>query len=143
MGEVELEGDVGLGGRGESCYHPLIVDGSRVWVHFTDSQIKGWDFGATDSAPIALSNTTPDSSHLELNIKWKHANPYRIKDSVNDNDIFQHSGRYASPADAQWDGQYLVAGYGSGEVLVLGFTHTLPQQRYVVCRPSHHCCYQK
>ena len=141
VGEVKLEDDVGLEGRGELFCHPLIVDGSRVWVHFKDSQIKGWDFGSTDPAPIPLSNTAPDYSDLELNIKWKHANPYRIKDSVTDNDIFQLSGRYANPTDAQWDGQHLVAGYWSGEVLVLGFTHMSPQQRYVVCWPSHPCHY--
>ena len=143
VGEVELEGDVGLGGRGELCCHPLIVDGSRVWVHFNDSQIKGWDFGTTDSAPILLFNRAPDSSHLELNIKWEHANPYRIKDSMTGNDIFQLSGRYANPTDVQWDGQYLVAGYWSGEVLILSFTHMSPQQDHVVCWPSHRCRYRR
>jgi len=141
VGKVELEGDVGLEGRGELCCHPLTVDDSRVWVHFKDSQIKGWDFGTTDIAPIPLSNTAPDHSHLELNIQWKHTNPYRIKDSVTGNDIFQLSGRYANPTDAQWDGQYLVAGYWSGEVLVLSFSHMLPQGKYVVCWPSHRCYY--
>ena len=141
VGEVELEDDVGIEGRGELYYHPLIVDGSRVWVHFKDSQTKGWDFGTSGSAPIPLSNMTQDTSHLELNIKWNHANPYRIKDRVTDNDIFQLSGRYANPTDAQWDGQHLVAGYWSGEVLILDFTHMLPQQRQAVCWPSHNCNY--
>ena len=143
MGVVELEDDVGLGGRGELFCHPLIVDGSRVWIHFDGSQTKGWDFGVTDSAPIPLSNTAPDSTYLELNIKWSNANPYRIKDSVTGNDIFQLSGRYANPMDAQWDGQYLVAGYWSGEVLILGFTHMSPQQKDVVCWPSHRCRYRR
>ena len=28
---------------------------------------------------------------------------------------------------AQWDGRYLIAGYESGEVLILDFIHIIPQ----------------
>lgn len=34
-----------------------------------------------------------------------------------------HSG----PEDVQWNGQYLVAGYGSGEVLIFDFCDMCPQ----------------
>ena len=143
IGEVGLEGDIGLEGRGQLCYDPLTIDGSRVWVHFKDSPTQGWEFGTSGSAPILLSNVLPDSSHLELNIKWKNTNPYRIKERFSGNEIFQLPGRYADPIDAQWDGRYLVAGYWSGEVLILDFTHMLPQQKYVVCWPSHNCSYRR
>jgi len=128
VGEVGLQGDVGLEGRGILCYDPLIIDGSRVWVHFKDSQIKGWDFGASGPAPIPLSNVAQHGSSLELNIKQGNANQYRIKDKASGNEVFQLSGRCADPADAQWDGWYLVAGYGSGEVLILDF----PARKYNV-----------
>ena len=44
-----------------------------------------------------------------------------IKDAVSGKVIFWLGGRFADPTDLQWDGQYLVAGYGSGEVLILDF----------------------
>ena len=52
----------------------------------------------------------------------------RIKDTVTGNVVFQLSGRFAKPIDLQWDGQYLVAGYESGEVLIVDFIHTLPNR---------------
>ena len=47
--------------------------------------------------------------------------------TVTGKEIFQLVGRYADPYDAQWDGRYLVAGYMSGEVLILDFNHMVPQ----------------
>ena len=138
-GQVWLKGDTGIDYGALPDYDPVMVDGSRVWVHFKDSQTLGWDFGILGSAPIPLFNVPPDSPHLVLNIKQKHANPYRIKDGVTNNDIFQLSGIYANPIDAQWDGQHLVASYRSGEVVILGFNHMLPHQREILCWPSHHC----
>ena len=35
------------------------------------------------------------------------------------------SGEYSRPNDVQWDGQFLVAGYDSGEVLILDFQYVL------------------
>jgi len=40
-----------------------------------------------------------------------------IQDAITGKEVFQLVGRYAKPKRAQWDGQYLVAGYTSGEVL--------------------------
>jgi hypothetical protein len=37
--------------------------------------------------------------------------------------------RYARPSATQWDGQYLVAGYKYGEVLILDFNHMCPHGR--------------
>jgi hypothetical protein len=42
-----------------------------------------------------------------------------IKDTVTGKVVLQLNGRYAKPFDVQWDGQYLVAGYESGEVMIL------------------------
>ena len=128
VGEVGLEGDLVSEGGKWLCRDPLIVDGSRVWVHFKDSQIQGWDFGISNSTPIPLSNRCPDGPHLEFSIRKRETNQYRIKDKVTGNDVFQLSGRYADPNDLQWGGGYLVAGYGSGEVVILDFHHILPQQ---------------
>jgi len=53
--------------------------------------------------------------------------PSVIKDTVTGKEVFQLVGRYAKPTDMQWDGQYLVAGYMSGEVLILDFNCVLLQ----------------
>ena len=139
VGEVGLEDELEFEGGEWPCYDPLVVDGSRVWVHFKDSQIQGWDFGISDSTPISLSNRPPDGPHLELSIRQGETNQCRIKDKVTGNDVFQLSGRYANPADVQWDCGYLVAGYGSGEVVILDFHYMLPHQEYIVCWPSSKC----
>ena len=135
MGEVKLEGELGLELEWP-CYDPLTVDGSRVWVHFGNSQTQGWDFEISGSDPIPLSSVPPGCPHLELSIKHGQ---YGVKDKATGSDVFQLSGRYANPTDVQWDGQYLVAGYKSGEVVILDFNHMVPQQGHVVCWPSCSC----
>ena len=125
----EHVGQVRLGGSKEvhGCYsHP--GDGSRIWVNFQDSQTQGWDFGISDPSPIPLPDATPDDPHLKLN-RQENANRYGIRDKATGNEVFQLSGKYANPTGIQWDDQYLVAGYESGEVLILDFNHMLPQQR--------------
>ena len=125
----ELTGEVGLEGLAEvQGYYSHSGDGSRVWVDFKDSQTQGWDFGISDPTPIPLPDVNPDDPHLELNRQGR-ANQYGIRDKATGNEVFQLSGKYADPTDIQWDGQYLVAGYESGEVLILDFNHMLPQQR--------------
>ena len=120
VGKVELEADARV--------DPLYVDGSKIWVCFKDSSIQGWDFGISGSSPIPLSNTFPDRPHLNLiGGTWWHTGPTIIKDVVTGKEVFQLVGRYAKPQCVQWDGQYLVAGYESGEVLVLAFDHELLQ----------------
>ena len=53
---------------------------------------------------------------------------YRIEDTVSGKEVFRLPERYAEPIWApQWDGQYLVAGYSSGEVLILDLNNMIPQ----------------
>jgi len=121
VGEVELDGN--------QLLNPLIADGSKIWVSSHDSSTKGWDFGISDSSPIPLSNTFPNRPYLDFicNIRWWSGGPCRIKHTVTGRDIFQLTGRYTEPWDVQCDGQFLVAGYSSGEVLILDFNCVVPQ----------------
>ena len=108
---------------------PFCTNDSRVWVCFGDSLVQGWDFGITGSSPIPLSNMAPGRPQFSFilgNHKWSAGLSW-IKDTVTGQEIFQLSGRYANPIHAQWDGQYLAAGYKSGEVLILDFNHILLQ----------------
>jgi WD40 repeat protein len=121
VGQVELE---------DKPYLDLLrVDGSRICVRFCNSLILGWDFGISGSSPVQLPNISSERSHLEFigGPSWWYEGQCWIKDTVTGKAIFQLSGRYASPDEVQWDGQYLVAGYGSGEVLILDFAQMLPK----------------
>ena len=120
VGRVELEGNPNL--------DPLYVDGSKIWVCFRDSSIQGWDFGISGLSPTLLSNTFPDRPYLNLITgTWWDTDPTMIEDLVAEKKVFQLVGRYANPYCVQWDGQYLVAGYWSGEVLILAFDYALLQ----------------
>jgi WD40 repeat protein len=121
----EAMGEVGLGG--EAHLDPLCVDGSRIWAQFKDLSIQGWDFGILGSSPVPLSNTSSERPYLHfIDGTWFHV-PSRIEDTVTRKEVFQLSGRYADPTTTQWDGQYLVAGYESGEVVILDFNHLCVQ----------------
>ena len=133
VGEVEIWGDV-------ATLDPLWVDGSRVWVCFDGASMEtiesgtlgtlteGWDFGILGASPVPLSNTFPDRPRLDLvNANGWEAGPAVIKDTITGKDIFQLVGRYERPPRIQWDGQYLVAGYASGELLILDFNHVVLQ----------------
>jgi WD40 repeat protein len=104
-----------------SFLDPLCVDGSKIWVNFKDKPAQGWDFGVPGSSPVLLSNTPSGRPHLHL-IIYSNTVP-RIEDTITGKVVFWLSGRYAKPEAVRWDGQYLVAGYESGEVLILDFKH--------------------
>jgi hypothetical protein len=107
------------------------MDGSTIWVDSKDKPLQGWDFGISGSSPVPLFNAHPERTHLHFIYDIDHCfgfeqwsnDPPRIEDTVTGQVVFQLSGRYAKPCKAQWDGQYLVAGYESGEVLILEFNH--------------------
>ena len=120
VGMVDLEG--------EPLYDSLVVGSSRVWVYFMDSQILGWDFGFPDSTPVPLFNTSADRPHLSfIGTERQCISPSRIEDTVTGREVFQLSGRYASPREARCDGRYLIAGYEPREVLILDFSHMITQ----------------
>ena len=114
-GEVMEKMDIGYGGASGS----LIVDGSKVWAHWDQSNYKGWDFGIPGSTPVELSNMPALSSPSKL---WDPKQA-RIKDPGTGEVVFQLSGRFANPSRVQCDDSYLVAGYVSGEILILDLTN--------------------
>ena len=98
------------GGRGS-----LIVDGSKVWAHWPQTEYEGWDFGISGSTPIQLSGRPTLSNDTVLWDQWQG----RISNAVTGGIIFQLSKRFANPALVQCDGSYLVAIYEPGEMLIL------------------------
>ena len=104
----------------------LYTDSSRVWIHSTwSSAQEGWDFGASP-VPFDPCIGRPCLDFIG-GAKWQTDGPSWIKDTATGKKVFQLSGRYARPNDVQWDGQYLIAGYQSGEVLILDFDHMYSQ----------------
>ena len=55
--------------------------------------------------------------------KFWDPNQARIKNPATGEVVFQLSGRFANPVSVQCDGSHLVAGYQSGEVLILDLTN--------------------
>ena len=121
VGEVELE---------DESYQGLFqAGGSRICLCFPNSSIQEWDFGILGSPPVLLPSTSPERSCLRFigGAGWWYKGPSQIKDTVTGKVVFQLFGRHAEPNEVQWDGRYLIAGYKSGEVLILDFIHMLPQ----------------
>ena len=122
IGKVELESD--------SYLDPLCADGSKILVCLRDSSLlQGWDFGTSDPSPIPPSSTALNRPRLDLvdGHKWRWISPNKVKDVVTGEEVFQLAGRYGKPLEVRWDGRYLVAGYRSGEVLILDLNSVLPQ----------------
>ena len=122
----ELVGEVKLGFKGIIHLDPLCIDSSRVQIHSVNSQ-EGWDFGVSGSSPISFEPSI-GRPHLDFigGTSWQTRGPSWIKDTTTGKRVFQLKGKYVDPNDVQWDGQYLVAGYESGEVLILDFHHVIP-----------------
>ena len=133
VGWVRLEGRVRLESRmqskGKPLFGPLVVDGSRVWVYSDDVQTQGWDFGVPGSIPIPLPNLSLGMHHLAF-IEGTIEQPtcaLMVEDTVTKAKVFWLYGEYTTPSVVQWDGQHLIAGYNSGEILILDFKHVIPQ----------------
>ena len=108
--------------------HPysLSIDGSKVWVHYVNTaECTGWDFGAPGS-PTSLSDTSPTRIHPNGVVLWDSALS-RVQDIATQRVIFQLATGFKKPADVQWNDQYLVACFKSGEVVVLDLSHVFPQ----------------
>jgi len=100
----------------------MIVDGSRAWVQGFWDGIHGWDFGVTNSTPVAIPGLP--SLHFNDPKQWD-LSLSRVRDTVTGQVIFQMGGRYRKPVDVQSSGKYVATCYRSGEVLVLDFNHVL------------------
>ena len=114
MGEVKLRLPLPMGSF-------MTIDGSRVWVQHDKGGTEGWDFGAPDSFSIKQCTQSPSRPHLDFvgGVRKRKSFLPGIEDTITGKEVFRLPGRCVRPADAQWDGQYLVAGYDSGEVLIL------------------------
>ena len=97
----------------------LIVDGSKVWGSWPASNYKGWDLGVPGSTLMGLSSTPTLPS---LSRFWDPEQA-RIMNPTTREVVFQLSRRFADPVSVQCDDAYLVAGYQSGEVLILDLTN--------------------
>ena len=92
----------------------LVVDGSKVWARWYDSTYRGWDLGIQGSTPVKLHKKhKPPSSKL-----WD-LEQARIMNPATGEVVFQLSGQFTNLVCTQCDNSYLVAGYESGEVLIL------------------------
>ena len=121
MGGVELELRQGF------YLDPLQMDDSKIWIRLNNFSTKGWDFGVSNS-PVPLSDGSMERPLLDVigSTYFQTGVTSWIKNTVTGKEVFRLSGRYMKPRRIQWDGQYLVAGYLSGEVLILDFHHMYP-----------------
>jgi len=113
--------------EGTLCLDSLSINSSKVQAQSCSSLAQeGWDFGTLGSSPTPFDPST-GRPHLDLidDELWQTDGPCWIKDTVTGEEVFQLRGKYVKPSNVQWDGQYLVAGYKSGEVLILDFDHVL------------------
>ena len=122
--------------EGEPLNVPLIVDGSRVWVQRRGLPLQGWDFGTLSSTPTPLSDMPPNTTRSCLGFingnEGETTGLSRIKDSVTGEEVYHLPERYWGFTTAEWDGQYLVTGYKSGEVLILDFKYMMALSKPVV-----------
>ena len=114
------------------CFDPLRMDSAKVLVRLGDSSVQGWDFGTPGSTPIQFSGTSPlGRPHLNfIDVRnWSKDSPVRVEDGITGKEVFRLYDKYSdpSPSATQWDGRYLIAGYHSGEVVILDFNDALPQ----------------
>ena len=118
--------EVKLGLEGKLYLDSLSIDSSKVRIQDRNlSTQEGWDFGTLGSSPVPFDPST-GRPHLDfIGRAGQTHSPYRIKDTVTRKEVFRLGGKYEEPHDIQWDGQYLVAGYWSGEVLILDFGSVL------------------
>jgi len=123
----ELMGDVKLELEQDWYLDPLQMNNSRIWIRFKDSSTQGWDFDISGFPPVALSKRSVEQPCLDfIRGSWETKDPSWIKDTVTGKNVFQMPKEYAWPEEVQWDGQYLVASYYSGELFIMDFHHMCP-----------------
>ena len=117
MGKVVLEGGFGL------PFDPLCLDGSKVAVLGSCPQVC--DFGAQGTVPVKSPEMASDRLYPEL-IAKPHAYECKFQVRIEDKStkkVFPLPDRYTYAQVLQWDGQYVIAGYDSGEVLILNLNN--------------------
>ena len=97
---------------------PFMASNPRFLTRKQESTAHGWNFGSSGSAQAQFS-----TDRLELDIGHISQEQYGvyIVDRATQKIIFKPCERYEYPSCTQWDGQFLINGYGSGEVLILDF----------------------
>ena len=121
----EVVGEMDLGG---SIIVPpyLATDGSKLWMN-TGASLRGWGFEITDPSALEPSHISPNRLHLDFigGVRNCKSSLPPIEDTISGKEFLRLSGSLDRPMDAQWDGQYLVAGYATGDVLILKCNCTL------------------
>ena len=107
VGKMKINYGPGSGGF-------LIVDGSKVWAYWPVPNHKGWDFGIQGSTPVKLHK-----KHKPPSLKLWDPDQAGIINPVTREVVFKLSGGFANPVRVDCNDSYLVAGYQSGEVLIL------------------------
>ena len=100
------------------------VNGSRVWVFYTNAKTQVWDFGIPDSSPVLLSDISLHILQPKGAVLWD-TGPSCVKEKATGKVVFWLSKRYGRPVNVKWNNQYLFVSFISGEVLVLDFAHVL------------------
>ena len=81
----------------------------------------GWKFGILGPLPTQM---TPHKFHPSGAISWD-ISLSKVKEKATGKVVFQLPRGLGKPADAQWNGQYLVLCYSPKDVLILDFSHVL------------------
>ena len=107
----------------------LTIDSSSVWVNEPWSGITGWRLGPSHLGPPSIKHCAepPKRPHLDFigGIRKERSFLPGIENTFTGEEVFRLPGKHARPTNAQWDGRYLVAGYDSGEVLILDCNNLL------------------
>ena len=67
--------------------------------------------------------TSTDKLYLDMIFVAEKKHKLCIMNSAAGKEIFVPCDRYAHPSCTQWDGQYLITGYNSRDILILDFSH--------------------
>ena len=112
MGKTVLE-------EGAEAFDPLYLDGLKVAVLGKHTQVL--DFGTQGIIPVKLPPMASDRLYPELVTRFDKVTQ-RFKVGIEDKGtkkVFPLPDRYTYASAIQWDGQYVIVGYESGETLIL------------------------
>ena len=105
----------------------MAIDGSRVWMNVDGREIRGWNIGISNPDSIGPCDPFPNRPHLDFigGIREYRMSLPPIENTITGKEFLRLPRSLDNPTDAQWDGQYLVAGYDTGDVLILKCKCTL------------------